>query len=274
MEMGCVIPAKDEARFIENTIRAIRNQKVVPDPIIVIDDHSKDRTKIIARKAGARVIDGPVHKSKSRTIRICETINSGLRQLSPDFDFIIIIGADSIISNNWVNKLMDRMLANEKLVIASGMVEGGRVSRFLPRGTRMIRGKWWYNDWNNDGLYKEVYGWEHLPIYHAKYHGFETRQFTDILVHPQRKPGKDTDWSDRGKAMKRIGQNMIQVVFRAYRLALFEGNIQGASRLLNSYLEYDAEPESWARKFQKRVTRYRISEFLFSGGPFLDAKNL
>ena len=52
--VSVVIPTRDRARLLEQTLRSIREQTVPPREVIVADDGSTDETEEVVRAAGAR----------------------------------------------------------------------------------------------------------------------------------------------------------------------------------------------------------------------------
>lgn len=56
--VAVVIPARDEAESISETVRSLRGQTPAPLTVIVVDDNSSDGTGRLARQAGAQVLQG------------------------------------------------------------------------------------------------------------------------------------------------------------------------------------------------------------------------
>jgi poly-beta-1,6-N-acetyl-D-glucosamine synthase len=54
-----IVPAYNEAETIAETLRSLREQTVVPDEIVVVDDCSTDSTGDVARACGVRVVRPP-----------------------------------------------------------------------------------------------------------------------------------------------------------------------------------------------------------------------
>ncbi|MGB2799061.1 MAG: glycosyltransferase family 2 protein [Dehalococcoidia bacterium] len=52
-----IIPARNEDTVLPNLLASLREQSYIPDEIIVVDDHSEDRTKEIAKREGAKVVE-------------------------------------------------------------------------------------------------------------------------------------------------------------------------------------------------------------------------
>lgn len=58
MRLSVVIPTKNEEAFLPTLLRSIGRQTLKPSEVIVADAQSTDRTREIARAAGARVVEG------------------------------------------------------------------------------------------------------------------------------------------------------------------------------------------------------------------------
>lgn len=85
MRLSVVLPAKNEAAAIGQTVRAIVS--LLPDAeVIVVNDGSIDATSTIAREAGARVIDHPYGKGNGAAIK------TGARAVTGDV--IVFMDAD------------------------------------------------------------------------------------------------------------------------------------------------------------------------------------
>jgi len=66
--VSVVIPTKNSGETIETCLKSIRAQTYPNVEIIVVDSYSKDNTKKIAGKFGAKVIEGKVGRSVARNI--------------------------------------------------------------------------------------------------------------------------------------------------------------------------------------------------------------
>lgn len=270
MRVACVIPARNEEAYIANTLRALNEQEpltiasdeITPepavDPIILVDDGSTDSTVQIAAELGARVVAGPSHHHKIRTLRICETINKGLAEVPPDADYVLILGADNLIQPGYCRELIGRMESDSRLVVASGRCRGERWNPRIPRGTRIVDYRWWVSEGEPPGLYGVDHGWEDRLLHWAWWKGYETRSFQDIVTEPQRRSGREADWEERGQAMRVLGYDLLRLIWRSLGLVLMDGNITGAGDMVRGYLHTGLRPEPWARAVQKRVAREGI----------------
>jgi glycosyltransferase involved in cell wall biosynthesis len=80
-----IIPAFGEARFIGAVVRGVLEHV---DHVIVIDDHSADKTAEVAREAGAEVIRHPENLGKGAAIK------TGLRKAADHFGFFLFMDGD------------------------------------------------------------------------------------------------------------------------------------------------------------------------------------
>jgi len=103
-----VIPAKNEEEGIE---KIIKNVSRFVDEVLVVDGHSKDKTRQIAKECGAKVVlDGGKGKG--------DGIRTGIRKAKGDI--IVFIDADGSHNPKDIPKLI-KPIKNEKadLVVAS-----------------------------------------------------------------------------------------------------------------------------------------------------------
>ena len=131
MDLSIVIPAYNEERSIEETIRKIA--KFNPDgKIIVVDDGSSDRTGEIAGKLGVRVVTHEKNRGYGAALK------TGFR--SAETGLITFLDADLTYHPKYLPVLLERLMKQD-LDIVWGNRFGGRVNKMpLTRklGNRMI----------------------------------------------------------------------------------------------------------------------------------------
>ena len=246
MGVDYVLPVRNEERYITATLESVYRQ--MPERVIVVNDMSTDRTSDIAREMGAKVIDVSRHKYLRRSLRICETTNEGLRRCKGRY--VAIVGGDVILSDNWASSLLERM--DDRLVIASGCLDGKNTNRLMPMGTRLVDHRWWKENYNG-GLYAEVLGWESLLVVYALSHGWLAQSFPDVHFSAQRRVGQNWNWRDNGEGMRNTGYNLLQVLKRCVETWRKYGS-KAASDLLSSYLSCKSEAPKWALRYQRDMT--------------------
>jgi cellulose synthase/poly-beta-1,6-N-acetylglucosamine synthase-like glycosyltransferase/peptidoglycan/xylan/chitin deacetylase (PgdA/CDA1 family) len=124
--VSVVIPAYNEEKVINRTIRSVLNSDYRPLEVIIVNDGSKDRTEEVileefADHPDVRVISKP---NSGKT----DSINLGYREAAGEI--IVSIDADTIIAQDAIS-LMVRHFADEKVAAVSGNVKVGNVRNLL-----------------------------------------------------------------------------------------------------------------------------------------------
>ncbi len=118
-KISVVVCAKDEEKYIENCLKALKVQ-LVPCEIIVVDGHSKDNTVNISRKYTNKIVfDSGRGISDAR--------NTGWKEAS--CEVVAYCDSDSIPPPDWTKKILG--LIDEKYCISGPVVsyDGKELSR-------------------------------------------------------------------------------------------------------------------------------------------------
>jgi len=97
MRVSVVVPSYNEARYIERSLRALRNVGVYE--IIVVDGGSEDGTVEIAERYADIVESSPVYDSPAKAR------NAGIRIASGDI--VAFVDADTVVSTSWLSAIME-----------------------------------------------------------------------------------------------------------------------------------------------------------------------
>ena len=109
-KISIVLPAKNEAGAIQQTVKAIKQLNRV-DEIIVVNDGSTDDTAQIAEQAGAKVISHPYSKGNGAAIK------TGARNAIGDV--IVFMDADGQHDANDISKLIEKIEQGYDLVVGA-----------------------------------------------------------------------------------------------------------------------------------------------------------
>jgi cellulose synthase/poly-beta-1,6-N-acetylglucosamine synthase-like glycosyltransferase/peptidoglycan/xylan/chitin deacetylase (PgdA/CDA1 family)/spore germination protein YaaH len=127
--VAVLIPAYNEEKVIERTIRAALRSSYRNLRVIVIDDGSKDRTLEIAREcflreeaAGRVLILTKPNSGKA------EALNFGLRHLAPSEEIFVGIDADTVIAREAISLLVPHFLDPKVGAVAGNAKVGNRVN--------------------------------------------------------------------------------------------------------------------------------------------------
>lgn len=110
MKYSVVLPAKNEAGAIGETIKKIQQLDFV-DEILVVDDGSTDETPQIAKHAGAKVITHPYSKGNGAAIK------TGARNAAGEI--IIFMDADGQHDPDNIPKLLEKIEQGYDLVVGA-----------------------------------------------------------------------------------------------------------------------------------------------------------
>lgn len=122
MKVSVVIPAYNEERRIGHCLKTVFSQTVPPFEVIVVDNNSTDDTVKIARDAGATVI---VESKQGVTF----ARNTGFNRAKGDI--IARTDADTIVPDDWIERINKHFESDPKLYAVSGPAVFG-ISVFSP----------------------------------------------------------------------------------------------------------------------------------------------
>lgn len=129
-----VIPARDEAAAVGGVVRGAL---AVGLPVVVVDDHSSDRTAEIARRAGATVLQLPFHSGAWAAIQ------AGMRYArEAGCEYVVTLDADGQHNPEDIATLLEHMDAPEapNVVIGACIDRANRRRRVAWRVLRWLSG--------------------------------------------------------------------------------------------------------------------------------------
>jgi len=241
VKIGVVVPIRDEASNIKDSIDAIKNQSLEPEQVILVDDRLTDGKLMVELPNGIQVIKFPFkHENWVMKKELAMVFNLGLKSLKPDLDYITIVGADEVLPYNHFEYITEQMSQTKDLVIASGTIIGEHNT--IPRGSgRIVDWKWWKSF---GGVYPINYGFESWLIAKCFCMGKHHRVFSNIKSTMQRPTGtnySDVNYFHRGQAYKALGYNQRFVLCRALKMLLRQQKLIATKRMLEGFWFSDTE---------------------------------
>jgi len=212
MKVSVIIPAFNEEKTIGGVVETARNNPFV-DEVIVVNDASTDRTPIIAKKKGAKVINFNQNKGKGWAYYEGVKASEG--------DIIIFLDADLIgLEPNHITELIRPIIEGEA-VTTCGIFEKGRfLTDFSHKITPFLSGQ--------RALTREV--WENFSYDPNVRYGFEivlTEYFWSNKIKvryvilegvtqlmKEEKVGKEKGRKWRFKMYKDIAKSVIKIAVR------------------------------------------------------------
>lgn len=187
LEVSAFIIVRNEEDSIGRTLVALDAQKHPLREIVVINDGSTDETKSICEFYqsyfdNVKIIDLPYHAdSYVGRWELGRSINHGLREIRKSGvpHFILQMGGDHVLPDNYVSELLARM--NDKIRLSSGTYEGAQLNLNTPIGSgKLIDSKLWEE--YNGMVYPEKYGYESWVDYRFRKEGYEVSRHDDLVT--------------------------------------------------------------------------------------------
>jgi peptidoglycan-N-acetylglucosamine deacetylase len=127
-KVAVLIPAYNEEKVVERTVRAALNSNYPNLRVIVIDDGSKDRTLEVARNAfKEEAASGKVLILGKRNSGKAEALNYGIEHIG-DAELFVGIDADTIIAPDAISRLVPHFINPKVGAIAGNAKVGNRVN--------------------------------------------------------------------------------------------------------------------------------------------------
>lgn len=259
MNIGVVIIARNEEKYLEPTLNALKKQSLKPTKVVVVNDCSTDKTKNIAEKFQVEVIDFPYeHDSWVVTKNLAKVFNLGFQKLGL-CDYVMILGADHILSKNYIETIINRIHKTD-IVVASGIIKGENAVNVRGSG-RIINGKFWEK---LGSKYQEKEGYESYILFKAESLGFQVKKFSDIITTTQRKTSTNYNLKKlvyKGESYRALGYTLPYTIAAAVKfikihpLAPF---FMMYGYIKNNSIFYEQEIRQLVKNYQKN----RIKSFL------------
>jgi glycosyltransferase involved in cell wall biosynthesis len=227
---------------IQSTVNSIIDQMVPPLNTCVIDDGSTDETPSILMKLKQEhsedfsFVSLPDRGYDIR--RVVRNINVGIETQRKKNDirpeYILISGDDCFYPKEYTEELINRMSEDERIVIASGEIQGVHKPDVTPRGSgRFIRAS--FLD-KIGGCFPPYYGYEGWILQKALQLGYSVKNYADLKFQHLRRLGDKHGFKDWGLAMKCLGYHPLEVLYRCIKYPLIDRRVSvGYLRVLWDY---------------------------------------
>jgi poly-beta-1,6-N-acetyl-D-glucosamine synthase len=195
-----ITPARNEADFIELTIRSMIGQTVLPLKWVIVSDGSTDGTDAIVRKYAAdhpwiELVCMPERRERHFAGKV-HAFNAGYdRVKNLDFDIVGNLDADVSFEPDHFEFLIARMEETPQLGVAGAPFREGTYQydyRFSN-----IENVWGGCQLFRRGCFEAIGGYmplkggciDHVAVISARFHGWQTRTFTEKVCLHHRQMG-------------------------------------------------------------------------------------
>jgi glycosyltransferase involved in cell wall biosynthesis len=214
-----IIPCKDGEATIEETLNALLSQTIKAQKIIVIDDASHDRTPVILQKLPKIKVLRLEHDYPKNFQRVPRLINMATPYVPENCEYLMLLGDDSVIEKNYVEKLIAKFERNPKLKIASGSISGTSNIQGLARHPSGSGRLFDMGFLRKHLPFPETIGWESWILFKGLQEG-EIASFPDVHFEHERHYGV---YSIRtfGQSMYTLGYPAVFVMARFLKDLLY-----------------------------------------------------
>lgn len=259
MNFTVIIPAHNEADYLEKTLISLFNQTNPPLQVIVVDDCSSDATPQILtniknKNANLEIVrreEGTTHLPGSKVI---QTFNAGLPLLKENIDVICKFDADLIFPANYLEVLKKYFLENPKIGMCGGVCyieqNGEWILENLTnkdhlRGAIKTYRKACFSD---IGGLKSAMGWDTADELLARYYGWEVKVDTSLKIKHLRPTGAGYNLNARflqGSVFYRLRYGFCLSFLASAKLAFKKGNFTLFKDYLRGYFKAKTERQAF-----------------------------
>ncbi len=275
-----VTPFRNEGQFLPELIETMTSQTIIPSEWILVDDHSSDGSIQLIEDAiiehdWIRLVRGTEPGPRRRGGKVARLVNLGLNSTNLEWSFLSKIDADISLTLDYFERILEKF-EDEKLGIASGncfLVKAGRkkIEKVEFDHTRGALKTYRRRCFEDIGGILEIDGWDGLDNLTARYKGWKTKNFPDIVVEHRRATGSlESSISDHINTGRKshimsyswpylLAKSLISMLKRPYLvgglciiLGFVKSKIEGVETIS------DKEMRLFVRREQKRKLVNRI----------------
>ncbi len=278
MDFYIIIPAYNEEAHLEQTLRSLANQHLLPKKIVVVDDGSTDNTYTIASSLSEEypfisAVRNTAEAANRPGSKVVEAFYKGLDSLDDNYDILCKFDADLIFPADYTTQVAKIFRQNPDCGIAGGFCyiekQGNWVLENLTnkdhiRGALKAYRKACYEQ---IGGLKKAMGWDTVDELLAKYHNWQV--ITEERLHVKHLKPTGHSYSGKaarkqGNAFKKMRYGFFLTVIATAKLALkkkslsyFFGTITGYLNTKGDYM-VSTEEGKFIRKYRWKAIKSKI----------------
>jgi len=236
MNYYIVIPAYNEAKFIDLTLNSIIEQTRLPKKVVVVNDNSTDTT--------AQIVSAFIEKhpfisllnTTSDTIhlpgsKVIQAFQKGYETLDENYDFIVKLDADLILPPNYFETIIGHFQKDKKIGMVGGFAyiekNGDWILENLTDKDH-IRGA--FKAYRKEcfqqiGGLKPAMGWDTVDELLAKFYGWKVITNKHLKVKHLKPTGANYNKTARykqGEAFYTLGYGIIITAIASAKLAIMK----------------------------------------------------
>ena len=195
MKYVIITPAKDEEKYIENTLKSVTIQTLLPWQWIVVDDGSMDNTAKIIKDYQKcfpwikLVRNKNTSEKRMGGEKVVRAFYCGFKSITNhDYEFIVKLDADLTLPKNYFENVINAFKEDAQIGLCGGYCidkKGGllikeRVSNWHLRGAIKTYRKSCFEE---IGGLKEIWNWDGFDEMKARYLGWKVKILPNAVIH-------------------------------------------------------------------------------------------
>jgi glycosyltransferase involved in cell wall biosynthesis len=188
-----ITPVRDEARHIEETVKSVAQQTIVPLQWVIVDDGSTDGTGEMVDYFSAKwswisAVHAPHQGPRANASRVMEAFYHGYPSVASfDWDFLVKLDGDLSLEPDYFERCFEEFQNDPLLGIGGGLIWSASCGTFKPdhcplnhvRGATKIYRR---TCWEAIGGLLRTPGWDTVDEVKAQMSGWKIRTFRDLKV--------------------------------------------------------------------------------------------
>ncbi|QHC85556.1 glycosyl transferase family 2 [Empedobacter brevis] len=275
-----VIPAHNEEDFIAITLNSIVNQTVLPHEVIVVNDHSTDKTQQIVEEFTAEypfiklrnILSKSEHQPGSKVI---QAFLKGYEIIDPTYEVLVKLDADLDLPSDYFETILHHFNQDEEIAMVGGFayIEKDKQWRLENLTDKdHIRGAfkaYRKRCYEKIGGLRPHMGWDTVDELLCKYYGWKV--ITDESLHIKHLKPTGASYNKsalykQGAAYYALGYGFLITLIAGTKLALrkkkpsyilyylkgfFEAQKNGTKKMVNRDQEKFIRDYRWSKMKQK-----------------------
>jgi glycosyltransferase involved in cell wall biosynthesis len=258
-----IVTCRDSEDNIRDSLTSLKNQTLLPQYVIVVDDGSTDKTSEILTQIGQDwhslhvITHNDLGYDISRVVRNWnEAITYSRSKELPHTTYHMIATDDTTYSSAYAKQLVDFMDKNSDIAIASG-----NYTKYVPEkphgAGRFVRNTF-FEQTHWGGLYPELMGYESAILYESERLGYRYAIVTIAKYQHSRPLGKHHKFYEFGASMKTLGYHPA-FVWGRFAKYLATGEVTGrigAFNMLYYYFTYKPKTVGYDRLYDDQLRKF------------------
>lgn len=240
MKYYIIIPAHNEADFIEMTLTSVVQQTLLPKKVVVVNDNSSDSTETIIDQfvqeyAFITKVNTNASNEHLPGSKVIEAFYKGFETLDANFDVIVKLDADIILPKNYFETICNHFKEDAKIGVAGGLayIEKNGEWMYEPIADKNhVRGP--FKAYRKacfeqiGGLQKSL-GWDTADVLLARFYGWKVHVDQSLQVKHLKPTGnayKQKVHRDHGTVFYKLGYGFWISLIAALKIALKKKSIK------------------------------------------------